>query len=156
MDTYREYIERIKKLKNELISQQVRLKETSNKHADNVLEDFENELSKYLRVEVIKKGGFSTWIGKNDVKVFLLPNDDYGYRLHVRNLEDEVMLYVHTVYKYNGKWRDGADWVYWPVEKSTLENDVKGYVEKLKKQNIKRKDDAEKRELKKMVKKYNV
>lgn len=150
--TYTQYAEKIKKLKDEL-------DKTSVEFSKDFLKDFEDELSKYLKVKIIAEGEFAGYFAKReDVKAFLLEDEEYGYRLNpYDNSNNEPRIYIHTIYKYNNKYKDGGYYdVYLATTKTDLENKVKFYVEKLKKDNIKRLSDKEKRELKRTAKKYNL
>jgi hypothetical protein len=67
-----------------------------------------------------------------------------------------ILYYINTVYKTKGKFRDGGRSEKFDFENDTPEQFVKQYVEKLKITNVKRLSDKEKRELKRVAKKYNL
>ena len=124
-------------------------------------DQMENELSKYLRTGFTEdfKGDFN--INNNKYLIFLL-DDDYGLRIaNVFYLKKSMKYTVSVVsIKYNkdrGMFTNGSlGGNYMSSNDITLEEFVKKLVGKLKTQDRVRKLQRKNRELKKSAKKYNI
>lgn len=156
MLNYTEYIKKLKDLKDEFIKSKEILKSA-------LKEDLETEFSKYLEKKIIKKSEcewFSTNVNEPDPEeynIFLL-EEDYGLR--VRYLIDFTykipQISANTIFKIKGRFKDGGLARNFIPENQSIEEFVKDYIELVKTNDIIRKQNKEKRELKKMVKNYNI
>ena len=148
---YKDYIEKMKKYKMEWDRS---VAEYKNK----LLNDFEDEFSKYLKVKIVNNPDIKFYTNDAKIKLFLL-DDDFGIRIEVNEYENinKVKASIETVYSIKDKFYLSTGIYHYDPEKGApVEEFVKKYVDALKKKNIKRKDDKYKRELKKVVNKYNL
>ena len=165
IDNYKEYTDKLKKLRTE-----IRL--TKNEYAEKVMKDLDEEFSKYLRAEDFEKvTGFPTphhelyFFGidspsdiKKDSKIYLI-DDTYGidfYASH-RSSDEELTVYIYTWHTINNV--KGRKFIcnnnaafYYPNRDPDYAKFVKKYVERMKKNIIER----DFRKLKRDAKKYNL
>jgi len=126
-----------------------------------IREQFENELSKYLKTGFTEDFIKEFNINVNSNLIFLI--DNY-YGLRISNI---ISLYQFGEYnvevisikynKYRNKFTEGnLEDTYYSRDDITIEDFVKKMVKKLKSQDISRKKQRYARELKKDAKKYNL
>ena len=148
---YKDYIKKMKKYKMEWDRS---VAEYKNK----LLNDFEDEFSKYLKVKIVNETDIKFYTNDDKIKLFLL-DDDFGIRIQVNEYVNinKVKVTIETFYSIKDKFYSSTGIYHYDPEKGApVEQFVKKYVELLKKKNIKRKLDKDKRELKKVVNKYNL
>lgn len=166
IDSYKEYADKLKKLRTE-----IRL--TRNEYAEKVLKDLDEEFSKYLRTEDFEKiTGFPTphhsltFFGSNnqtnpvsfkDSKIYLM-DDTYGIDFYASHNGDyEVTVYIYTWHTINNvKGRkfisNNNAAIYYPNRDRDYVKFVKKYIERMKKNII----DRDFRKVKRDAKKYNL
>ena len=143
---YNDYINKIEDNKQKTLDLIEELK-------DKLKEDIENECSKYL--SMIQPYD-------NYDKVFLI-DDDFGVMILTKYYDaafetQKIYAEIYTVFKNdNNNWvksSDNKEFKLWHTQ--TIEDFVKNTIDTLKKRNIKRKLDKEKRALKRTANKYNI
>lgn len=159
---YTTYVKNIERIDAEIIAKEEEIRNQKNlvdvqKIADLLEIDFDKELSKYLKPELI-------FFYNKEIKCYLL-NDNYGVIFSVNgyfNSNAYHIVPVNLISLYKNSWQN---WKYHsaatsktfnPHEEQSVEDFVKKSVEKIKKEYDKRTIEKEKREFKKAVSKYNL
>jgi len=168
IDKYKEYTDKLKKLKSEIRS-------TVAEYAHKVRENLDEEFSKYLQPEDFEKiTGFPTphheliYYGSNyrqhnagvqngKTKIYLF-DDTYGIDFYASSDNyDEITVYVYTWHTINNvKGRkficNNNPALYYPNREPDYQKFVKKYIERMKKNIIER----DFRKVKRDAKKYNL
>lgn len=132
---------------------------TINDLKDTLSNDIETELSKYFDKIRIKQEGLGN-IWEREISIFLI-DEDYGvsYNTNYSNYSYNISASLFTLHKNikTDKWmRNKSSEYFDPSEEIELDDYIKNLADKLIKRNVTRKQEKEKRELKRNIDKYNI
>ena len=162
MLSYKQYIEKIEDYK-------YRAKILDHEFRDKILEDFDREFSKYLKPDVLYKDikviwsprlGFN-WDGINKKQKIYIINDRYAISfsnpLSTSTTNGNYYVEVYEMLKLsNENWSIKKKDIFMTNSNDDVKEFVSKYIKDLKERHIKKQQDKEKREFKKMINKYNL
>ena len=123
---------------------------------DTLSNDIETELSKYFDKIVVKQEDLKN-IYEKELSIFLI-DEDYGvsYKINYSTYSNDISASLFTFHKnILGKWTKNKSSEYFETSEN-LEDYIKNLADKLIKRNVTRKQEKEKRQLKRNIDKYNI